>query len=351
MSEEVDVATFLTRKERFYKYFRPGTLHIVCGQPGMGKSTFAMMVLNAALERYGDDYVVCSNILLKHKARRADGSIVVEQAYPKGYYLVTSWAHFAVLLPTFLEQGKRIILCMDEGGMAESAQAGSTVLQAATRDFNSLLTIRRKLNLCLIIIAIDVSVLQGKLREVGGIVNAIWEKVHESGYDEKEVVEVRSQTKTKLFKGVVPHGIATPEPQVKLGQIYMETEAPAMFDAGRLRGKPFLLGEFLRAASNCLKEEVPSHVRAFLKSGKVVQRSPIPEIAAYEIEEAESDDAEPLERREPQSDSTQHNVKDQVDTMLRENYPVPQIVKTVVGEDGKNVSKQFVYQRKKELAL
>ncbi len=284
------------------------------GPKGSGKSAFAATIANGALKR--KNFVVYSNMLLKAWApddpQNPSGSGHWVEAYPEGYFKVTSFARFFELLPEVLEQRMQAILIIDEA-LIGIVGAGGAITQQQVRDTISVMALARKLRTCIIVIAQAGELITARLRDIeGGLLTGYLVKRPHAGYSIQEVVvfqtgSEKDGTRKEVVTKVELRGIGRSEDYAKEhpGAIVLDTMAAASFSIGDYRGTnvPFDLRRLLVEISDSLSAAVPGIIREHLQRGP---QEVLPELepAKVEQEEEKPDREEPGRsgpKREPKS--------------------------------------------------
>jgi hypothetical protein len=289
------------------------------GPKGSGKSAFAATIANGALKR--KNFVVFSNMLLKAWAsddpKNPGGSGHWVEAYPEGYFKVTSFARFFELLPDVLEQRKQAILIIDEA-LIGIVGAGGAITQPQVRDAISVMALARKLRTCVILIAQAGELITSRLRGIGGgLLTGYLVKRPHAGYSIHEVVvfqtgSEKDGTRKEVVKKVELRGIGRPEEYAKEhpGAIVLDTMAAASFSIGDYRGTnmPFDLRRLLVEISDSLSDAVPGIIREHLQRGPQ-EVLPKPEVAGATEEEEKPDRDEP-ERPGPKGEPKPKSVSE-----------------------------------------
>ncbi len=296
-----------------------GKTTLITGFRGVGKTTLAVIISLWALL---NGYHVLSNILMKRvdhidesqQVLRSDGTmagrrICVEEAQPKNYHKVTSFAEYCTTAAGLLSKDldAKILLVLDEGAFI----IGSTdsVFSAPINLFLKFMTIARKFNTAVTILSVSSEMIQKKLRSAeGGFLNATFRK--DESYTLKYAMQLSGKVDPRnifIFeiedKGVMevfhisPIGLpyANPIEYAEPGDIVFDTKAPATFTIGTYPGSSlkFDFKGMIDYVGRGISEESPRRMIDFLKyHGKIGEIDDGGSDYAVGIDEAKSLNAE-----------------------------------------------------------
>ena len=323
MTEEPKSRWSFDDLDRLFKFAcTEGKTTLITGFRGVGKTTLAVIISLWALL---NNYHVLSNILMKRvdhidesqQVLRSDGTtagrrICVEEAQPKNYHKVTSFAEYCTVAAGLLSKDLdvKILLVLDEGAFI----IGSTdsVFSAPINLFLKFMTIARKFNTAVTILSVSSEMIQKKLRSAeGGFLNATFRK--DESYTLKYarnlsgkvdprnifIFEIEDKGVMEVFH-ISPVGLpyAQPIEYAEPGDIVFDTKAPATFTIGTYPGssKKFDFKGMIDYVGRGISEESPRRMIDFLKyHGKVGEIEDGDADYAVGIEEAESLDTEILD--------------------------------------------------------
>ena len=362
-----------------------GKTTLITGFRGVGKTTLAVTI---ALWALLSGYHVLSNILMKKvdhidesiQVLRSDGTtagrrICVEEAYPKNYHKVTSFAEYCTAAANELSKDPdaKMLLVLDEGAFI----IGSTdsVFSAPINLFLKFMTIARKFNTAVTILSVSSEMIQKKLRSAeGGFLNATFRK--DEAYTFKYarnlsgdvdprnifIFEIEDKGVMEVFH-VSPIGLpyAQPIEYAEPGDIVFDTKAPATFTIGTYPGSSlkFDFKGMIDYVGRGISEESPQRMIDFLKyHGKVGEIEDGGSDYAVGIEEAESLDSEILDlkvgskrRKAIMKHLTKQIAKEMIEagSWRSKNYASKEIAEQLSEEISERVPAKTVYAYLKEL--